>query len=157
MSETQSVTNGKTPPLPRDGKKRKFDVAFKKACAARVKAGETAQHVADEFKISSSTIARWVKGEALGPMGGVRGVRKTKKKRLWAAKKPRSKRAYKKVDESSPYFLLLPIPVKDAIKFLKLAEQSMYTALRESRISGFDEAHDLSRMALRELQKLQER
>jgi transposase-like protein len=46
--------------------------------------------------------------------------------------------------------------ISDATKFLTLAENWMYDALRSGEISRFDPAHDYTRQALRELAKLRD-
>lgn len=176
MTEIISATNGKTPPV-RDGQKRKFTTEFKKELVARVKGGAIAQQVANEYDISGSVLRRWIEGEGLGMVGtsnGSKGNMKmsaaTKKKISDTRKKMFKKgllkknakgklvkRAYVRVDDSMHDLAKLSGPVKEAIGLLKLGQKWMYGALQNNIISEFDEAHDLSRMALRELLKLKEK
>ena len=165
MSELQ-LTNGKTPPPMVPGKKRIFPAEYKKAIGARISKGkESIQAVADELGLNSSVVRRWSRGEGLGTFGGDHEARKkmspaTKKKISEARRKQeklkKGKRKYVRVDEDMPKLAKLPAPVKEAIGLLKLGQKWMYHALQTNVIAEFDEAHDLSRMALRELLKLKE-
>lgn len=157
MSEVAKIADPSKVPASQKGKKRQFTLEFKKAIAARVRAGEGVVAVAKELGLSDSQVSAWSRGEAMGNYTDVkRHVPKTTVKptaKTQSKKKPsptRHKASLVEVRQPG-----LPREVKDAIAWLTSAESWMYRALREGELTQFDAAHDYARQALRELKKLQ--
>ena len=124
------------------GEKRRYPLDLKQALAARAKAGESIPDLSKATGIHSTQIKRWANGEGMLPAGGKgsRKKRKPKPEPVLAAT-PRKAGRENQV-------------IRDALYYLGRAEKWAYQALRDGEIDKFDQAHDWSRQALRELEKL---
>jgi transposase-like protein len=157
------LNGSKIPPV-KPGKKRKFDLEFKKQIAMRVKSGETLTAISKSTGVSTSQVKRWSQGEGLGRMGGGHHKRKRKSSGKPAVKpsleakgvmsKAELKEAQRRTRSKDETMLIIPRALKDAVYFLELAETWSYQALRSGEIDKLDTAHDHARSALRELKKL---